>query len=69
MVTMPKRTSTTDRVHALLHEEIIEGKLAGGSLHSIYEMSEGLGVSRTPVGDAVLRLADGSIGRVRRRSG
>lgn len=69
MVTMATRTSTTDRVHALLREEIITGKLASESLHSIYEMAERLGVSRTPVRDAVLRLADAGMVSIERNRG
>jgi DNA-binding GntR family transcriptional regulator len=66
---MPARVSTTDRVHATLREEIITGALVGGSLHSIYEMAERLGVSRTPVRDAVLRLADAGMVTIERNRG
>ena len=66
---MTERTSTTDRVHALLREEIITGALASGSLHSIYEMATRLGVSRTPVRDAVLRLADAGMVTIERNRG
>jgi DNA-binding GntR family transcriptional regulator len=66
---MAARVSTTDRVHAQLREEILNGGLAGGSLHSIYEMAERLGVSRTPVRDAVLRLADAGMVSIERNRG
>lgn len=66
---MTDRTSTTDRVHALLREEIITGALPGGSLHSIYEMAARLGVSRTPVRDAALRLADAGMVTIERNRG
>ncbi|HEU4808307.1 MAG TPA: GntR family transcriptional regulator [Homoserinimonas sp.] len=66
---MPGKVSTTDRVHAQLREEIITGALASGSLHSIYEMAERLGVSRTPVRDAVLRLADAGMVTIERNRG
>lgn len=66
---MAGRISTTDRVHALLREEIITGALASGSLHSIYEMANRLGVSRTPVRDAVLRLADAGMVSIERNRG
>lgn len=69
MTSMSARVSTTDRVHAQLREEIITGTLAGGSLHSIYEMAERLGVSRTPVRDAVLRLADAGMVTIERNRG
>lgn len=66
---MSARVSTTDRVHALLREEIITGVLPGGSLHSIYEMAARLGVSRTPVRDAALRLADAGMVTIERNRG
>ncbi|MEO6943845.1 MAG: GntR family transcriptional regulator [Lacisediminihabitans sp.] len=66
---MAGRISTTDRVHALLREEIITGSLVSGSLHSIYEIASRLGVSRTPVRDAVLRLADAGMVRIERNRG
>lgn len=66
---MADRVSTTDRVHALLREEILTGALAGGTLHSIYGLAERLGVSRTPVRDAVLRLADARMVTIERNRG
>ncbi|HEY9477728.1 MAG TPA: GntR family transcriptional regulator [Microbacteriaceae bacterium] len=63
------RVSATDRVHALLREAIISGELASGSLHSIYRMAERFGVSRTPVRDAVLRLADAGMLEIERNRG
>jgi DNA-binding GntR family transcriptional regulator len=69
MMSMPPRVSTTDRVHAQLREEIMTGQLAGGSLHSIYGLAERLGVSRTPVRDAVLRLADAGMVTIERNRG
>lgn len=66
---MPGKVSTTDRVHALLREEIVTGALAGGSQHSIYGLAERLGVSRTPVRDAVLRLADAGMVTIERNRG
>ncbi len=55
---MTGRESATDRVHRILREAILSGELVSGSQHSIYQMAERLGVSRTPVRDAALRLAD-----------
>lgn len=66
---MADAVSTTDRIHALLREEIITGALTGGSLHSIYGLAERLGVSRTPVRDAVLRLADAGMVTIERNRG
>ena len=69
MVGMPNRISTTDRVHALLREEIVSGKLTSGSLHSIYALATRYGVSRTPVRDALLRLSDSGMVRIERNRG
>ena len=66
---MPNRISTTDRVHALLREEIVSGKLTSGSLHSIYALATRYGVSRTLVRDAVLRLSDSGMVRIERNRG
>ncbi|MEO6200355.1 MAG: GntR family transcriptional regulator [Cryobacterium sp.] len=66
---MTIRISTTDRVHAALREEIITGALVSGSLHSIYEIADRLEVSRTPVRDAVLRLADAGMVSIERNRG
>lgn len=57
---MPGRTengSITDEVFRRLRDQILSGSLRQGSLHSIYEYAEVFGVSRTPVREAVLKLA------------
>ncbi|MCU1413184.1 MAG: GntR family transcriptional regulator [Microbacteriaceae bacterium] len=51
-------SSVTKRVYSLLLDEIVTGQMPSGSLHSIYQVAERLGVSRTPAREAVLRLAD-----------
>lgn len=61
--------STTDRVHSLLREEILDGRLVAGSLYSIYQLAERYEVSRTPVRDAVLRLADAGMLDIERNRG
>lgn len=61
--------STTDRVHSLIREEILDGRLAAGSLYSIYQLAERFEVSRTPVRDAVLRLADAGMLDIERNRG
>ena len=58
VVAGPGRRSATDEVFARLREEILTGRLTPGSQHSVYRLSAELGVSRTPVREAVLRLAD-----------
>lgn len=67
-LTLP-RVSTTDRVHAALRDEIVAGQLEAGSLHSIYDFAARYGVSRTPVRDAVLRLADAGLVVIERNRG
>lgn len=66
---MTDRTTTTDRVFASLREQIVAGQLVAGSQHSIYRLAEQLGVSRTPVRDAVLRLADAGLVTIERNRG
>jgi len=63
------RTTATDRVFALLRERIVGGDLVAGSQHSIYRLSEQLEVSRTPVREAVLRLADLGLVEIERNRG
>lgn len=63
------RMSTTDRVFASLRESIVAGDFPAGSLHSIYRLAELLEVSRTPVRDAVLRLADLGLVTIERNRG
>ena len=48
--------AAADRVYAYAKEMIISGELAGGSLISEGEIAEQIGVSRTPVREAFLRL-------------
>ncbi|MCL3819684.1 GntR family transcriptional regulator [Aeromicrobium wangtongii] len=63
------RTTTTDRVFASLRESIVTGEFPAGSLHSIYRLADLLGVSRTPVREAVLRLADIGLVTIERNRG
>ncbi|MCW2842036.1 MAG: GntR family transcriptional regulator [Aeromicrobium sp.] len=63
------RTSTTDRVFASLRESIVSGDFPAGSLHSIYRLADLLDVSRTPVREAVLRLADLGLVSIERNRG
>ncbi|NRQ49684.1 GntR family transcriptional regulator [Aeromicrobium stalagmiti] len=63
------RISTTDRVFASLRESIVTGEFPAGSLHSIYRLADLLDVSRTPVREAVLRLADIGLVTIERNRG
>ncbi|EFQ81856.1 FCD domain protein [Aeromicrobium marinum DSM 15272] len=64
-----ERTTATDRVFLALREAVVSGELVAGSQHSIYRLAEDLGVSRTPVRDAVLRLADLGLVAIERNRG
>jgi DNA-binding GntR family transcriptional regulator len=55
---MARDPSVTARVYSLLLDDITTGRMPSGSRHSIYQVAERLGVSRTPAREAVLRLAD-----------
>jgi DNA-binding GntR family transcriptional regulator len=66
---MVERINITDRIYAHLREEIISGNMKSGSLHSVYRLADELGVSRTPVREAVLRLADTGMVSVERNRG
>ena len=63
------RTTTTDRVFGSLRESIVTGEFPAGSLHSIYRLADLLEVSRTPVREAVLRLADIGLVTIERNRG
>ncbi|MGJ9421990.1 GntR family transcriptional regulator [Aeromicrobium sp. CF3.5] len=65
----PAARSTTEDVFARLREQILTGVLAPGEQHSIYRLSDALGVSRTPVREAVLRLADLGLVTIERNRG
>lgn len=66
---MAARITTTDRVFASLRESIVSGEFPAGSLHSIYRLADLLDVSRTPVREAVLRLADLGLVTIERNRG
>lgn len=66
---MAARTSATERVFVTLRQSILSGEMEPGSQHSIYRLADELGVSRTPVREAVLRLADAGLVSVERNRG
>lgn len=61
--------TTTDRVYAQIRASIMSGEYPPGSQHSVYRLADDLGVSRTPVREAVLRLADAGMVSVERNRG
>ncbi|MCW2782817.1 MAG: GntR family transcriptional regulator [Marmoricola sp.] len=64
-----RRSSSSERVFELLRTSIVAGELVAGSQHSVYRLAEELDVSRTPVREAVLRLADLGLVTVERNRG
>jgi DNA-binding GntR family transcriptional regulator len=63
------RETAADRVYATLRGRILSGELTSGTQLSIYRLADELGVSRTPVREAVLRLADNGLLTVERNRG
>lgn len=65
----PDQVSLTDRVYDELMRAIRAGELQPGSMHSVVEISGRLGVSRTPVREALLRMAGNGMVRFERSRG
>lgn len=61
--------SLTDRVRASIRDAIIDGELAPGTLHSVQSLAESLEVSRTPVREALIELANNGMVRFERNRG
>jgi DNA-binding GntR family transcriptional regulator len=59
MQVLPDRAeSLTSQVHRVLRQAIVSGDLAPGSLHSVAKLADRLQVSRSPVREALISLAD-----------
>lgn len=69
MRTISVDTSLADQVFEAVRESITTGELAPGSLHSVYRLADELGVSRTPVREACVRLAHAGMVRFERNRG
>jgi DNA-binding GntR family transcriptional regulator len=68
MTTIEHKT-LAHRVHDRLREDILEGKLRAGDCIKQEELTERLGVSRTPIREAIQRLeAEGLVHYIRRGS-
>ena len=65
----PTRESLTHKVHEAIRNAIILGDLTPGSLHSVQELAAVLNVSRTPIREALLSLADQGMVRFERNRG
>lgn len=53
---MPAGPSATDRAYQFAKKRILDGRFPGGELITEGDISEGVGISRTPVREAFLRL-------------
>jgi DNA-binding GntR family transcriptional regulator len=58
---MKKAPSLTNRVMDHVREAVISGEMPAGSWHSVYQLSEQLGISRSPVRDGLLRLEEAGL--------
>lgn len=56
-----KSSTLADQVLASLRGAIVSGSWSSGALHSVNEVASLLGVSRTPVREALLQLADSGL--------
>ncbi|TFB56354.1 GntR family transcriptional regulator [Cryobacterium tagatosivorans] len=66
---MSGRVSLKDRAYAYLRDSIVSGELENGSHHSVYRLADQLGISRTPVREAVLQLAEAGLVTVEKNRG
>ncbi len=62
-------TSLRDRVVQRVRSEIISGRSAPGTMYSVPTLSEELGISTTPVREALLELSRGGLIAARRNRG
>lgn len=63
------RTDLTERTYAVLKERILKRRMAPGERISVPEVASALGVSRTPVNDALKRLAGEGLVAIQARRG
>lgn len=61
--------SNAEFAFRVLRERILSGEFPRGSQHSVYRLAEELQLSRTPVREAVIRLADLRLVEIERRRG
>ncbi len=63
------RPSRAREVLDVIRSSVVNGDLVPGSLHSVAELAEDLGVSRTPVREALIELASRGMVRFERNRG
>ncbi|WP_248964597.1 GntR family transcriptional regulator [Sphaerisporangium perillae] len=69
MRTVGGTSSLTEQVIEAVREAIHSGELRPGELYSVYQLAAQLNVSRTPVREAMLRLAEAGMVRFERSRG
>ena len=69
MKQLPEQASVNAQVLAALRTAVITGELAPGSLYSVQTLATQLGVSRTPVREALIKLAQQGMVRFERNRG
>ena len=69
MKRLPETASVNAQVLSSLRAAVITGELAPGSLYSVQTLADQLGVSRTPVREALIKLAQQGMVRFERNRG
>lgn len=69
MKSMPNRETLASQVYQSLRDAVVSGELVPGDLHSVAELAGQMNVSRTPVREALLKLADAGMVRFERNRG
>jgi DNA-binding GntR family transcriptional regulator len=69
MKRLPETASVNAQVLSALRAAVITGELAPGSLYSVQTLADQLGVSRTPVREALIKLAQQGMVRFERNRG
>lgn len=64
-----RRSSYSDQAHNLLRRKILDNEISAGFQATEQEIAEALGMSRTPVREALVRLANEGLVEVRPRHG
>jgi DNA-binding GntR family transcriptional regulator len=66
---MKNTPSLTAQVMDFVRDAVISGDMPAGSWHSVYQLSDKLGISRSPVRDALLRLEEAGLVEFARNRG
>lgn len=69
VLTLPEAPSLTDAVVAAVRTGVQQQELVPGEVYSVYQLADLLGVSRSPVREALLRLAEVGLVEIARNRG